>query len=236
MRCSPAPPQPDYALVVQDDEGRILATLQPEPEIGPEQSFIWCFPAVHPEARGTGIERLLLQRLWQQASEWLPEIPSESVYLYVHCGAHQGQRAALCESFGLQLKRSRPHMAYYPLENLARPQAPPGIELRPYSRGTDDESAVDTLNQAFADNPDSVGLTRGGVAPLAGCARLARGPQSGGCRRRPGGRPLPVPDQRRSNQVDGPQRRLRRHNVRAAVTSAEGRRGSTSSHWPSSSA
>ena len=104
----------------------------------------------------------MLQRLWQQASEWLSEIPSELVYFYVHCGAYQGERAALCESFGLQLKRTRPHMAYYPLENLARPQVPPGIELRPYSRGTDDESAVDTLNQAFADDQDCVPLTREG--------------------------------------------------------------------------
>jgi len=148
--------------MVHDDKGRILATARLQPDVGPERTFIWSFPAVHPEARGTGIERLLLERLWQHASEWLPEIPSESVYLYVHCGAHQRERAALYESFGLRLNRSRPHMAYYPLENLARPQAPPGIEVRPYSLGTDDESAVDTLNQAFADDPDGVGLTREG--------------------------------------------------------------------------
>lgn len=150
----------DDALVVHDDEGRILATVQPQPEIGPEQSFIWSFPAVHPEARGTSIERLLLERLWQQASERRSEIPSESVYLHVHCGAHQGERIALYESLGLQLKCHSPHMAYYPLEDLPRSLAPPGIEFRPYSVARDDQSAVDTLNQAFAEDPRYVPLTR----------------------------------------------------------------------------
>jgi ribosomal protein S18 acetylase RimI-like enzyme len=154
------PPSCDDLILVHDDADRILATVQPEPEIGPEQSFIWCFPAVHPEARGTSVERLLLERLWQQASQRRSEIPSEQVYLHVHCGAHQGERIALYESLGLQLKCYSPHMAYYPLEDLPRPLPPPGIEFRPYSPGTDDESAVDTLNQAFADDPRYVPMSR----------------------------------------------------------------------------
>ena len=152
-------PQQD-TLVVHDCEGRLLATARLQVDSGPEQSFIWSFPVVHPEARGTSIERLWLERLWQRASERRAEIPSESVYLHVHCGAHQGERIALYESLGLQLKCSSPHMAYYPLEDLPRPHAPPGIEFRPYSPGTDDESAVDTLNQAFADDPRYVPMTR----------------------------------------------------------------------------
>jgi mycothiol synthase len=152
----------DDTVVVRDDGGRILATAQLQAEIGPQQSFIWSFPTVHPEARGTSIERLLLEHLWQRASERLSEIPSELVYFYVHCGAHQGERMALYEDFGLRLMRSRPHMVYHPLEDLTRPQVPPGTELRPYSRGADDESAVDTLDQAFADDPEYVPLTKDG--------------------------------------------------------------------------
>jgi mycothiol synthase len=150
----------DDTVVVRDDEGRILATAQLQAEIGPEQSFIWSFPAVRPEARGTSVERRLLEHLWERANERLPEIPSELVLFYLHCGAHQEERIALYEDFGLQLQRYSPHMAYYPLENLARPQAPPGIELRTYSRGADDDSAVETLDQAFADDPQYVPLTR----------------------------------------------------------------------------
>jgi len=150
----------DDTIVVHDDGDRILATAQLQAEIGLQQSFIWSFPAVHPEARGTSVERLLLEHLWQRASARLSEIPSELVYLSVHCGAHQGQRIALYEDLGLRLKRSRPHMVYRPLENLAEPQVPPGIELRPYSRGADDESAVETLDLAFADDPEYVPLTK----------------------------------------------------------------------------
>jgi mycothiol synthase len=155
------PPQSGDTVVVRGDEGRILAIVRPELESGPQQSFIWCFPAVHPEARGTSVERLLLERLWQRVSEQRSEIPSEAVYVHVHCGAHQEERIALYEDFGLRLQRYSPHMACYPLENLARPQEPPGIELRAYSRGADDESAVDTLNQAFADDPLYVPVSRG---------------------------------------------------------------------------
>ena len=156
------PPQPDYALVVQDDEGRILATVQPEPEIGPEQSFIWSFPLVHPEARGTSIELLLLERLWQRASERRAEMPSESVYLHVNCGAHQGERIALNETFALRLMRQRPHMVYQPLDSLPSPEAPSRIQLRPYCRGADDESAVQTLNEAFAEDWEYVPVSAEG--------------------------------------------------------------------------
>jgi ribosomal protein S18 acetylase RimI-like enzyme len=153
-------PSCDDLILVHDDAGCILATVQPQAEIGPQQGFIWCFPAVHPEARGTNIERLLLERLWQWTAERRPEIPSKSVYLHVHCGAHQRERIALYESLGLRWKCDSPHMVYYPLEDLRRPLAPPSIELRPYSPGTDDESAVDTLNQAFADDPRYVPMSR----------------------------------------------------------------------------
>jgi mycothiol synthase len=150
----------DDTVVVHDNGGRILATAQLQAEIGPYQSFIWSFPVVHPQERGTGTERLLLDHLWQRASERLSEMPSPLVFFYVHCGAHQRERIALYEDFGLQLRRSSPHMVHRPLENLARPQAPPGIELRTYTRGADDDSAVETLDLAFADDPQYVPLTR----------------------------------------------------------------------------
>jgi mycothiol synthase len=150
----------DDTLIVHDDEGRILATAQLQGEIGHQQSFIWSYPVVHPEVRGTRIERLLLEYLWQRASARLAEIPSQAVYFNVHCGAHQEERIALYEDFGLRLKRSRPHMVYHSLNNIAQPQVPPGIQLRGYSRGADDDSAVETLDQAFAADPEYVPLTK----------------------------------------------------------------------------
>jgi mycothiol synthase len=151
-------PQED-TLVVQDSEGRLLATAQLQVATGPQQSFLWSFPVVHPEWRGSSVEGLLLEGLWQMARERRSEIGNTRAHFYVHCGYHQRERIALYETVGLQLLRNRPHMAYHPLENLAHPPVPPGIQVRPYSRGQDDRSAVDTLNQAFADDWEFVPVT-----------------------------------------------------------------------------
>jgi mycothiol synthase len=157
---SAATPQEDTLVV--HDEGQILATAQLQGEIGPQQSFIWAFPTVHPTWQGTRIEGLLLEHLWARASERRSQIRSETVYFYALCGAQQGERIALYEELGLRLMRYCPHMAYHPLDNLAGPEAPPGMMLRPYSRGPDDESAVRTLNEAFADDREYVPLAMDG--------------------------------------------------------------------------
>lgn len=154
--------QHEDTFVVGNDGGRILATAQLQAEIGPQQSFIWAFPVVHPEWRGTGIEKLLVDRLWERASERRREIRSEAVHFFVHCGAHHEERITLYGSSGLRFMRFRPHMIYHPLEKLARPEAPPGITLRPYLRGLDDESGTRTLNEAFADDWEFVPVTEKG--------------------------------------------------------------------------
>ncbi|MDH4209504.1 MAG: GNAT family N-acetyltransferase [Anaerolineae bacterium] len=151
-------PQQD-TLVVQDSQGRLLATAQLEVIIGPEQSFVWSFPVVDPPWRGSSVERLLLEGVWQLARDRCSEVPGGQACLFVHCGSHQKDRIALYETLGLRLMRQRPHMAYYPLPEPSRPQTPPGIELRPYARGLDDHSAVETLNQAFADDWEYVPVT-----------------------------------------------------------------------------
>ncbi len=156
------PTQHEAAFVVHNDEDRILATAQLQAEIGPQQSFIRAFPVVHPEWRSTRIERLLVDRLRERASERRTAMRSEAVHFYVHCGAHQKETTNLYESTGLRFMRSRPHMVYHPLETLARPEAPTGITLRPYLTGLDDQSAIDTLNQAFADDWEFVPVTEEG--------------------------------------------------------------------------
>jgi mycothiol synthase len=50
--------------------------------------------------------------------------------------------------------RYSPHMVCFPLDNLAEPRFPPGLEVRPYVRGQDDQSALEAVNEAFADVMD----------------------------------------------------------------------------------
>jgi len=151
-------PQED-TLVVQDSEGRLLAAAQLQVATGPQHSFLWSFPVVHPEWRGSSVEGLLLEGLWQMARERRSRMGNTQAHFYVHCGSHQRERRALYEDFGLRLMRHRPHLVYHPLGALPAAKPPVGIEVRPYSRGEDDRSVVDTLNQAFADDWEFVPLT-----------------------------------------------------------------------------
>jgi mycothiol synthase len=157
--CTTTEPHRDI-YVAQDDRGQIVGTAQLQVMSGPERGFVWSFPVVHPDWRGTAAERLLLERLWERGCELRHTMRSAVVYFYVHCAPWEEERVALCESFGLRVLRARPHMIYEPLTNLARPDIPPGIDLRPYARGTDDPSSLRTLNEAFADDWEYTPVTK----------------------------------------------------------------------------
>jgi mycothiol synthase len=138
--------------VVVDDAGHIFGLAQLQVMTGPQKGFIWAFPVVHPQQRGSIAERLLLEFLWDRARQLGHQARSKQVYFYVHCAPHQTERIALCQSLGLRALRDRPHMIYEPLTSVPTPAIPPGIELRPYAKGHDARSAVRTLNEAFADD------------------------------------------------------------------------------------
>jgi mycothiol synthase len=148
--------EPDFqphenVFVAQDEAGRIVGSARLELRPSPEQSFFWAISAVHPECRQRGIERLLLERLWERAEERRGDVQSKRFYFRAYCVALQARLIALFESFALTPVRYGPHMIYEPLEGLAQPQFPPGIVVRPYVRGQDDESALNAFNEAFAD-------------------------------------------------------------------------------------
>jgi mycothiol synthase len=126
---------------------------------GPERGLVWTFPIVHPDWRGTDAERLLLERLWGRAGELRRTMHSPEAYFYLHCAPWEEKRTALYESFGLRALRDRPHMLYKPLNDLAGPHVPPGIEVRTYAGGADDASAIQTLNEAFADDWENSPVT-----------------------------------------------------------------------------
>jgi mycothiol synthase len=156
--CITSEPHQDI-YVAYDDRGQIVATAQLQVMAGPDRGFAWAFPIVHPDSRGTDAERLLLERLWERARELRRTMHSTEAYFYVHCAPWEEKRTALYESFGLRALRDRPHMLYEPLNHLARPQVLPGIEVRPYARSADDASAIQTLNEAFAEDWENTPVT-----------------------------------------------------------------------------
>ena len=157
--CTTTMPHRDTYVVV-DKAGRIFALAQLQVMTGPQRGFIWAFPVVHHERRGTIAERLLLERLADRAGDLGRQARSKQVYFYVHCALHHNERVTLYESLGLRALRERPHMIYQPLASVPLPAIPPGIQVRPYIRGRDEAAAIRTLNEAFADDWEYTPVTR----------------------------------------------------------------------------
>lgn len=147
-------------FLAQDEGGRIVSSARLRLQAGAEQAFFDTFLTVHPDWRQAGIERLLLERTWERAEECRRDLQSKRVYFLACCATHQRRSIALFEKFGLRAMCYGPHMIYQPLRNLAQPRMPAGIEFSSYIKGRDDESALDTMNEAFAEDREFVPLTQ----------------------------------------------------------------------------
>jgi mycothiol synthase len=151
--------RPDFdphndAFVVLDEDQRVVGHARLDLKNAPRQSRFYLHTVVHPDWRDETVEKLLLEQLWSRAQERRRSLGSKPVQFRTYCAAHQGKRISLFESFGLRPVRYDLHMVYHPLDNLPDPAFPPGIMVRPYARGRDDESALEVVNAAFADVMD----------------------------------------------------------------------------------
>ncbi|NIN64569.1 MAG: GNAT family N-acetyltransferase [Anaerolineae bacterium] len=151
------------ALVALDERQRIVGFARLELKSGAQQTRLYVHTTVHPHWREKGVERLLLQRFRHTAQERRQILGSKPVQFRTYCAAHQQMRIALFESFGLRPVRYSPHMVCFSLDNLADPRFPPGLEVRLYVRGQDDQSALEAINEAFADVMDFAPATLEGL-------------------------------------------------------------------------
>ena len=142
------------ALVVVDENHRIVGFARLELKLAPKQNRFYAHAVVHPDWREKDAERPLLETLWSTALERRDDLGTKPVQFRTYCAAHQEDRVALFRSFGLRPVRYSPHMVYDPLYNLPETQVPPAIQVRPYVRGQDDRSALEALNEAFGDVMD----------------------------------------------------------------------------------
>ncbi|NIN65140.1 MAG: GNAT family N-acetyltransferase, partial [Anaerolineae bacterium] len=145
--------------MAHDRNERILAYAWLELKRASRQNWFFVRAAVHPDWREQGVERQLLTQLWRAALERRRALGSKPVEFRTFCATHQEKRIALFESFGLRPVGYGPHMVCHPLDNLAEPQVPAGIQVRPYVRGQDDRSALEALNEGFGDAMDYVPAT-----------------------------------------------------------------------------
>lgn len=151
--------RPDFdpyndALVVLAEDQSVVGHARLDLKNAPRQSRFYAHTVVHPDWRDEAIEELLLEQLWSTAQDRRRSLGGKPVQFRTYCASHQGKRISLFESFGLRPVRYDLHMVCHPLDNLPDPAFPPGIMVRPYARGEDDESALELVNAAFADVMD----------------------------------------------------------------------------------
>ena len=156
--------RPDFdpfndAFVALDEDQSVVGHARLDLKNAPRQARFYVHTVVHPDWRDEPIEELLLEQLWNSAQERRRTLGSKPVQFRTYCAAHQGKRISLFEKLGLHPVRYDLHMVYHPLDNLADPAFPPGIRLRPYARGEDDESTLEVVNAAFADVMDFATVT-----------------------------------------------------------------------------
>jgi mycothiol synthase len=148
---------PDYhpeenVFVAQDDKGRMVGYGSLYLERGEAESICSTNGVVHPYWRRQGIGRRLLERLWEQARERKGEIKSGMVYFDGEALSSERGQIALFEGFEMRVVRHFVIMIYQPLDQIAEPRFPPGIAVRTWRRGEDDEAVLEVFNEAFADH------------------------------------------------------------------------------------
>jgi len=156
--------RPDFdpyhdALVVVDEDQNIVGHARLDLKNAPRQGRFIAHTVVHPDWRDERIEELLLEQLWSRAQDRSGEMGDKPVQFRTYCEAHQEKRAALFTTLGFRPVRYDLHMVCHPLDNLADPTFPPGMRVRPYVRGQDDEAALAVINAAFADVMDFAAAT-----------------------------------------------------------------------------
>jgi mycothiol synthase len=112
---------------------------------------VWLHGAVHPNWRGQGVGRALLERTWADLEDSPARFkkPGRSIFINAWAYRHDTARGHLFERFGL-----RPDHIYFEMSRPAThlpplPSLPAGIEIRPW-QDSDCEAAAALRNRAFA--------------------------------------------------------------------------------------
>ena len=148
--------KPEENVFVAQAREQVVGLARLRLEKGEGESVFKTGGVVHPAWRRRGIGRRLLRQALQRAEERLGEVVSETVYFDAHCEHGETGRMALFESFDMRPARYFLDMAYAPLEDIPEPRFPPGITVRTWVRGQDDEAVLAAFNEAFADHWDFI--------------------------------------------------------------------------------
>ncbi len=164
----------ENVFVAQDEKGRIVGYGSLYLEKGEADSIFSTGGVVHPHWRRQGVGRKLLERLWKRAQERKGEIEGEKIHFDGVARSSERGRIALFEGFEMRVARHFIKMIYQPLDEIVEPQFPPGITVRAWKKGEDDEAILEVLNEAFADHWGFVPVPRGDWLYWIGLPRFRR--------------------------------------------------------------
>jgi len=145
---------PTENAFVWEEEGRLVAYGTVSLGDGEETREFYTRGLVHPDWRGRGVGRQVLERLIARCVERRrAEVTAPTVYVRAGCEPDEADRVALYEGFGMEPVRYFIDMVHERVQgDLPALVVPEGIELRPYRFGVDDRAAWAADVEAFRDH------------------------------------------------------------------------------------
>jgi mycothiol synthase len=106
--------------------------------------------AVHPQAPPVDTATALMQSAIARSTHLLRERDRLQGIVQARCGADDTSSRAVFEASGFVYARDLVSMRRRSLDGIEEPCFPPGVELRTYRVGADDDAWVHAFNEAFA--------------------------------------------------------------------------------------
>ena len=147
-------PETDCFLAWDGDRLAGWTNLYVRPGDGAANSTIHCWGVVHPRWRRLGLGRRLLERAYQRATGYLPELGEGAVNFQCNTRDVEQDRRALYEGFGLAPVRYWVNLVRPLNGGLPAVELPAGIRLRTFDPERDIEAVWRADNAAFRDHWD----------------------------------------------------------------------------------
>jgi mycothiol synthase len=145
-------PETDCFLAWDGEQLAGWTNLYVRPGNGESESTIYCWGVVHPRWRRRGLGRHLLERAYQRAMDYLPELGEGVVNFQCTVRDLEQDRIALLEGLGLEPVRYWVNLVRPLNGNLPPVELPAGIRLRTFDPERDVEAVWRVDNAAFRDH------------------------------------------------------------------------------------
>ena len=149
-----ADPSPDSALVLASEDGELIGAMHLAPnERDHDGRGVTSAIVVHPDHREAGVARALVDA----AEEYLHENGGARLVLWAYGADDRADGFARASGFAPDRELWQMRV---PLPLAETPSWPPGVEVRTFEPGRDEDAWLEVNNRAFASDPDQGGWTK----------------------------------------------------------------------------